>query len=113
MGTHPIFESDFDCLTVQKPDLKCQSKFTKSRNSSSRHAGKMPPQSRSRKTHRTPSLRCDARSTCTHLWSMTRRRRTSCDFLSRPDSRSRTLDDESELSVPEKRCARISVPFRE
>jgi len=22
MGTHPIFESDFDCLTVQKREIK-------------------------------------------------------------------------------------------
>jgi len=32
MGTHPIFESDFDCLTERDGDCKTKNKRTERRN---------------------------------------------------------------------------------
>merc|ERR1712003_315664 len=68
MGTHPIFESDFDCLTDQsRIQESCLSRSKRSRSSSTLLEERTPPLSRLSETSTTPSSRSDARDICTLL----------------------------------------------
>merc|ERR1712048_448273 len=95
MGTHPIFESDFDCLT-ETGFSKCQNRSMKLKNFWSRHEERTPHRSKSRKTRATPNSRFDAQPTCIPWWSVTKKRLTSSVFLFPQDFRSKTsVVDES------------------
>merc|ERR1712003_62296 len=99
MGTHPIFESDFDCLTDQsRIQESCLSRSKRSRSSSTLLEERTPPLSRLSETSTTPSSRSDARYICTLLSLTTKRRLTNSSSPFPQDSRSRTSDDESRFA---------------
>merc|ERR1712037_307008 len=99
MGTHPIFESDFDCLTDQSRISRVMPKQIKEiKESSTLLEERTPLLSRLSETSTTPSSRSDARDICTLLSLTTKRRLTNSSSPFPQDSRSRTSDDESRFA---------------
>merc|ERR1712018_337422 len=88
MGTHPIFESDFDCLTDTETGYHATTNSRDQRIPLHRSTkGCLIRENKEEQGQQ--SSRSDVRSTFIHWLSMIQKKPTNCDFLSHQVSKSR------------------------
>merc|ERR1712189_23270 len=94
MGTHPIFESDFDCLTEMPRQITEIKQFLVNARRKDAKSVKV------KQTKLTPSSRFDVQSICIHWLFMIKTKQTNCDFLFPQDCKSKISNENKSKIVP-------------